>query len=131
MNSYPNLRAAASTVALVGSITKYLGLVVFAIGLLGAFNAGSNAKEVVFISASASGFAAAICGVFMAAVGESMHALADIAVNTRPIAELVAGMADQGATQKTIASSTLASAKLLAIVARGAEPAESGESSDA
>ena len=45
----------------------------------------------------------------------------------RRLAALVAELAQQGATHNAIASSTLASAKLLAIVAKGGE---SGESSD-
>ena len=89
---YANLASVGAGVAAYGGLIKGLGIVLIVGGVLATFFAfsGENHESVAFIAVPAAFFGVLVhvAGTIVAAMGEGMNALKDIAVNTGVVADL-------------------------------------------
>jgi hypothetical protein len=81
---YANLFAVSSSLRAYGATLKVLGIIVAIMAALGGFYAGVPWLFACIIVGVVVGIGLHVTGTFIAAAGEGLLAVADIALNTRP-----------------------------------------------
>ena len=84
MNRYANLLTVSNSMRGYGGLLKILGILTAVLGVFGGLNIGGVSGVACALLGGVAGISIHCAGVLVAAFGESMLALADIAQNTTP-----------------------------------------------